>query len=220
MREASDQTPADAATPGQGCSMPRVTSSGRRAIAATTVDDSAGGRRDQGRLLPPLRQQGGARRRGRRPFGPRRPPPSSPPRPITTTPTRSSGCSATSTSARIIEGELADSPASSAPWRRRSTPRIPAIRDACAREIFGHAATLEPDIAAAMAARGGGGLDAREPRRPHPGGAAGRLHPRQGDRRRPRSRATASIIWPAIASCSSSRTGSRPEPSTIRREPR
>ncbi|CAO3450881.1 Transcriptional regulator, AcrR family [Azospirillum argentinense] len=30
----------------------------------------------------------------------------------------------------------------------------PAIRDACAASIFGHAATLEPDIAAAMAARG------------------------------------------------------------------
>ncbi len=30
----------------------------------------------------------------------------------------------------------------------------PAIRDACAASIFGHAATLEPDIRAAMAARG------------------------------------------------------------------
>jgi len=30
----------------------------------------------------------------------------------------------------------------------------PAIREACAASIFGHAATLEPDIAAAMAARG------------------------------------------------------------------
>ena len=30
----------------------------------------------------------------------------------------------------------------------------PAIRDACAASIFGHAATLEPDIAAAMEARG------------------------------------------------------------------
>lgn len=30
----------------------------------------------------------------------------------------------------------------------------PAIRDACAASIFGHAATLEPDIEAAMAARG------------------------------------------------------------------
>jgi len=30
----------------------------------------------------------------------------------------------------------------------------PAIRDACAESILGHAATLEPDIAAAMAARG------------------------------------------------------------------
>ena len=30
----------------------------------------------------------------------------------------------------------------------------PAIRDACAASIFGHAATLEPDIAAARAARG------------------------------------------------------------------
>jgi TetR/AcrR family transcriptional repressor of nem operon len=30
----------------------------------------------------------------------------------------------------------------------------PAIRDACARSIFGHAATLEADIAAAMRARG------------------------------------------------------------------
>lgn len=30
----------------------------------------------------------------------------------------------------------------------------PSIRDACAASIFGHAATLEPDIAAAMAARG------------------------------------------------------------------
>jgi len=30
----------------------------------------------------------------------------------------------------------------------------PAIRDACARSIFGHAATLEGDITAAMAARG------------------------------------------------------------------
>ena len=30
----------------------------------------------------------------------------------------------------------------------------PAIRDACAASIFGHAATLEPDIEAAMKARG------------------------------------------------------------------
>lgn len=30
----------------------------------------------------------------------------------------------------------------------------PAIRDACAASIFGHAATIEPDIAAAMAAHG------------------------------------------------------------------
>jgi TetR/AcrR family transcriptional repressor of nem operon len=30
----------------------------------------------------------------------------------------------------------------------------PAIRDACAASIFGHAATLQADIAAAMAARG------------------------------------------------------------------
>ncbi|WEF24054.1 TetR/AcrR family transcriptional regulator [Paracoccus sp. S3-43] len=36
----------------------------------------------------------------------------------------------------------------------------PAIRDACAASIFGHAATLESDIAAAMAARGVTGFTA------------------------------------------------------------
>jgi len=36
----------------------------------------------------------------------------------------------------------------------------PAIRRACAESIFGHAATLEPDIAAAMAARGISGFSA------------------------------------------------------------
>lgn len=37
----------------------------------------------------------------------------------------------------------------------------PAIRQACGRAIFGHAATLEPDIAAAMAARGVSGFKAQ-----------------------------------------------------------
>lgn len=36
----------------------------------------------------------------------------------------------------------------------------PAIRDACAASIFGHAATLEPDIAAAMTAHGVSGFSA------------------------------------------------------------
>jgi TetR/AcrR family transcriptional repressor of nem operon len=54
----------------------------------------------------------------------------------------------------IIEGELAEWTCLVGTMTQEAYESHPAIRDACAASIFGHAATLEPDIAAAMEARG------------------------------------------------------------------
>jgi len=54
----------------------------------------------------------------------------------------------------IIEGELAEFTCLVGTLTQEVYGSHPAIRDACAASIFGHAATLEPDIAAAMTARG------------------------------------------------------------------
>ncbi len=54
----------------------------------------------------------------------------------------------------IIEGELAEFTCLVGTMAQEVYGSHPAIRDACAASIFGHAATLEPDISAAMAARG------------------------------------------------------------------
>ena len=54
----------------------------------------------------------------------------------------------------IIEGDLAEFTCLVGTMAGEVYGSHPAIRDACAASIFGHAATLEPDIRAAMAARG------------------------------------------------------------------
>lgn len=54
----------------------------------------------------------------------------------------------------IIEGDPAEFTCLVGAMTQEVYGSHPAIRDACAASIFGHAATLEPDIAAAMAARG------------------------------------------------------------------
>lgn len=54
----------------------------------------------------------------------------------------------------IIEGELAEFTCLVGTMTQEVYGSHPAIRDACAASIFGHAATLEPDIEAAMKARG------------------------------------------------------------------
>ena len=80
----------------------------------------------------------------------------------------------------------------------------PSIRDACARAIFDHAETLEADIAAAVAARAVYAVvERQEPRAAHPGGAAGRLHPRQGQRRRAGRRRKSSTTCAATWNCCS-----------------
>lgn len=54
----------------------------------------------------------------------------------------------------IIDGALAEFTCLVGTMTQEVYGSHPAIRDACAASIFGHAATLEPDIAAAMEARG------------------------------------------------------------------
>lgn len=54
----------------------------------------------------------------------------------------------------LISGELAQFTCLVGTMTQEVYGAHPAIRDACADSIFGHAATLEPDIAAAMQARG------------------------------------------------------------------
>ncbi len=52
----------------------------------------------------------------------------------------------------IIEGDLAAFTCLAGTMTQETYTSFPAIRDACAASIFGHAATLEPDIEAAMRA--------------------------------------------------------------------
>lgn len=54
----------------------------------------------------------------------------------------------------IIAGDLAEFTCLVGTMAQEVYGSHPAIRDACAAGIFGHATTLEPDIAAAMAERG------------------------------------------------------------------
>ncbi len=54
----------------------------------------------------------------------------------------------------IIDGDLAAFTCLVGTMAQEVFASHPAIRDACAASIFGHAATIEPDIAAAMAAHG------------------------------------------------------------------
>ncbi len=54
----------------------------------------------------------------------------------------------------IIQGDLAEFTCLVGTMTQEVFAAYPSIRDACAASIFGHAATLEPDIAAAMQARG------------------------------------------------------------------
>jgi len=54
----------------------------------------------------------------------------------------------------IIDGEIAAFTCLVGTMAQEVHDTHPDIRDACAASIFGHAATLEPDIRAAMAARG------------------------------------------------------------------
>lgn len=56
--------------------------------------------------------------------------------------------------AAMIEGELAEFTCLVGTMAQEVYASAPAIRDACARSIFGHAATLEADIDAAMRVRG------------------------------------------------------------------
>ena len=57
----------------------------------------------------------------------------------------------------IVAGEIAEFTCLIGTMVQEAYESSPAIREACAASIFGHAATLEPDIAAAMAVRGVGG---------------------------------------------------------------
>jgi TetR/AcrR family transcriptional repressor of nem operon len=54
----------------------------------------------------------------------------------------------------IIDGDLAEFTCLVGTMTQEVYASHPAIRDACAASIFGHAATIEPDIRAAMTARG------------------------------------------------------------------
>ena len=54
----------------------------------------------------------------------------------------------------IIEGDLAEFTCLVGTMTQEVYGSHPAIREACAASIFGHAATLEPDVAAAMKAHG------------------------------------------------------------------
>lgn len=54
----------------------------------------------------------------------------------------------------IIDGDLAEFTCLVGTMTQEVYASHPAIRDACAASIFGHAATIEPDLQAAMTARG------------------------------------------------------------------
>ena len=62
--------------------------------------------------------------------------------------------------AALLRGSLAEYTCLVGTMVQESYASSPAIRDACARSIFGHAETLEADIALAMAGHGVGGFTA------------------------------------------------------------
>jgi TetR/AcrR family transcriptional repressor of nem operon len=118
-----------------------------RGFTATTVDDLCrDGRRDQRGLLPSFRQQGGARHRRRRPLGRdhlhllRRGALSRPTDPLD----RLLGY--VEFRKTIIDGDLAEFTCLVGTMTQEVYASHPGIRDACAASIFGHAATIEPDI--------------------------------------------------------------------------
>jgi TetR/AcrR family transcriptional repressor of nem operon len=61
---------------------------------------------------------------------------------------------------QIVAGDIAEFSCLVGTMTQEVYHAHPALRDACAASIFGHAATLEPDIAAAMQARGVTGFSA------------------------------------------------------------
>jgi TetR/AcrR family transcriptional repressor of nem operon len=61
---------------------------------------------------------------------------------------------------QIVAGDIAEFTCLVGTMAQEVYHAHPALRDACAASIFGHAATLEPDIAAAMATRGITGFSA------------------------------------------------------------
>lgn len=61
---------------------------------------------------------------------------------------------------RFIAGDIAGFTCLAGTLAQEVYRAHPAIRQACAESIFGHAATLEPDLAAAMSARGVSGCSA------------------------------------------------------------
>ena len=83
--------------------------------------------------------------------------------------------------ASLITGEPAEFTCLVGTMTQEAFETSPAVRDACAASIFGHAETLEADLAAALAAkrhrrRGQCG----QPGSPHPDGAPGRVRVVQG----------------------------------------
>jgi TetR/AcrR family transcriptional repressor of nem operon len=61
----------------------------------------------------------------------------------------------------IIEGEIAGFSCLAGTMTQEVFATAPAIRDACGDSMFGHARTLEPDIAAALSQRGVTGVTAK-----------------------------------------------------------
>ncbi len=121
----------------------------------------------------------------------------------TTMPTRWPACSAMSPCARhCCKAACPISPAWSAPWcRRPTTPVPPYAMPASAASAAMHR-SWRPDIAAAMRERGmAPGWTAPVAGAAHPGRAARRLHPRQGQGRRGRGRRQRGTTWPAIWNC-------------------
>lgn len=57
--------------------------------------------------------------------------------------------------ARLIDGPTAGFTCLAGTMVQEAYETSPAVRDACAASMFGHAATLEPDLEAALRARGG-----------------------------------------------------------------
>ena len=143
-------------------------------------------RRHQGRLLPPLQEQGRPRRRRRRLLVgddrgvlrqcalPRHADPAAP------------RCSATSISARRSSSATSpSSPASPARWCRRRTRPIPPSAMRAPAPSSSMPKRSKPTSPRRSRARDDdAGVERQEPRPAHAGGAAGRLHPRQGQRRR------------------------------------
>ncbi len=165
-----------------------------KGFTATTVDElcaAAASPRAPSSITSTARRRWASRPRG---TGRRSPARCSPGAHITSPPIRWSGCWPTSAIRRdILQGELPEFTCLVGTMAQETHQTSRAIAEACHASMSGHAATLEPDIAAAMRERGlgprrRGRLERAEPRPPHAGGAAGRLHPRKGRGRPERAR--------------------------------